>query len=101
MLENTIKTGKTDLKTLLRDAQDMFRDATSATGTKADELRSRGLTLLDAAIEKAQDAQTVAVSTGKEFADTADEYVRANPWKSVAIAAGAALAIGVLLNSRK
>jgi ElaB/YqjD/DUF883 family membrane-anchored ribosome-binding protein len=101
MLENTIKTGKTDLKTMLRDAQDMFRDATSATGSKADELRSKGLTLLDAAIEKAQDAQTVAVSTSKEFADTADEYVRSNPWKSVAIAAGAALAIGILLNSRK
>lgn len=96
MLETTIKT-RSDLKSLLLDAQDLFRDATSATGSKADELRSKGLNLLDAAIEKAQDAQTVAVSTSKEFAQTAGEYVRENPWKAVAIVAGAALLASLLV----
>lgn len=96
MLETTIKT-RSDLKSLLLDAQDLFRDATSATGSKADELRSRGLNLLDAAIDKAQDAQTVAVTTSKEFAQTAGEYVRENPWKAVAIVAGAALLASLLV----
>lgn len=96
MLETTIKT-RSDLKSLLLDAQDLFRDATSATGSKADELRSKGLNLLDAAIEKAQDAQTVAVTTSKEFAQTAGEYVRENPWKAVAIVAGAALLASLLV----
>lgn len=99
MLETTIKT-RGDLKSLLMDAQDMFRDATSATGSKAEELRSKGLTLLDAAVEKAQDAQTVAVSTSREFAQSAGEYVRENPWKAVAIVAGAALLASLLTKRR-
>ncbi len=99
MLENTIKT-RSDIKGLLMDAQDLFRDATSATGSKADELRSKGLTLLDAAIEKAQDAQTAAVTTSKEIAQSAGEYVRENPWKAVAIVAGAALLASLLVKHR-
>ena len=99
MLENTIKT-RSDIKGLLMDAQDLFRDATSATGSKADELRSKGLTLLDAAIEKAQDAQTAAVTTSKEIAQSAGEYVRENPWKAVAIVAGAALLASLLVKRR-
>lgn len=99
MLETTIKT-RSDLKSLLMDAQDMFRDATSATGSKAEELRSKGLSLLDAAVEKAQDAQTAAVSTSKEFAHSAGEYVRENPWKAVAIVAGAALLASLLAKRR-
>ena len=99
MLENTIKT-RSDIKGLLMDAQDLFRDATSATGSKADELRNRGLSLLDAAIEKAQDAQTVAVTTSKEIAQSAGAYVRENPWKAVAIVAGAALLASVLVKRR-
>lgn len=99
MLETTIKT-RSDLKSLLMDAQDMFRDATSATGSKADELRSRGLSLLDAAIDKAQDAQSVAVVTSKELAQTAGEYVRENPWKAVAIVASAALLASLVVKRR-
>jgi ElaB/YqjD/DUF883 family membrane-anchored ribosome-binding protein len=95
MLETTIKT-RSDLKSLLMDAQDLFRDATSATGSKADDLRNRGLNLLDVAIEKAQDAQSAAVSTSKEVAETAVDYVRENPWKAVAIVAGAALLASLL-----
>lgn len=99
MLETTIKT-RSDLKSLLMDAQDMFRDATSATGSKAEELRSKGLSLLDAAVEKAQDAQTAAVSTSKEIAQSAGDYVRENPWKAVAIVASAALVASLLVKRR-
>jgi ElaB/YqjD/DUF883 family membrane-anchored ribosome-binding protein len=99
MLETTIKT-RSDLKSLLMDAQDLFRDATSATGSKADELRNKGLSLLDTAIEKAQDAQSVAVTTSKEIAESAGDYVRENPWKAVAIVAGAALLASLLVKRR-
>ena len=100
MLEPTIKTAKTDMRSLLRDAQDMFRQATSTSGSKADELRNRGLNLLDTAIEKAQDAQYAAVNTSKEFAETADDFVRDNPWRSIAISASVGLVIGLLLTRR-
>jgi ElaB/YqjD/DUF883 family membrane-anchored ribosome-binding protein len=37
---------------------------------------------------------------GKELAHTADVYVKDNPWRTVAVAAGAGLLIGVLLGRK-
>ena len=97
MLSSNLKTVRTDMKTLVKDAQDLFREATSATGEKAELLRSQGLTLLDAAMSKAQEVQTAAMETGKEMAESTDTYVQENPWKAVAISAGAGILIGMLI----
>ena len=101
MLENNLKTVRTDLRSLLRDAQDLFREATSTTGMKAEDLRARGLDLLDTAMVKAQDIQTVAVDTSKEVVDTADSYVKDNPWRAVAISAGVGVVLGLMLSGRR
>jgi len=88
------------MNALVKDAQDLFREATLATGEKAEELREKGLVLLDAAMEKAQEVQAVALQKGKEAVQTTDEFVHENPWKAVAISAGIGLLIGLLV-SRK
>jgi ElaB/YqjD/DUF883 family membrane-anchored ribosome-binding protein len=100
MLENNLKTVRTDLRSLLRDAQDLFREATSSTGMKADDLRERGLELLDTALVKAQDLQSVALDTSKEVVDTADSYVKDNPWRAVAISAGVGVVLGMMIGRR-
>jgi ElaB/YqjD/DUF883 family membrane-anchored ribosome-binding protein len=100
MLTNNIKTVRTDMRTLVRDAQELFREASLATGEKAEELRSRGLVLLDAAMEKAQEVQSVAVERSKVAAQSTDEYVRANPWQAMGVAAGAGLLLGMLMSRR-
>jgi ElaB/YqjD/DUF883 family membrane-anchored ribosome-binding protein len=100
MLESNLKTVRNDMSTLIRDAQELFREATSTSGLKAEELRSKGLALLDNAIAKAQDVQAAALETGKELAGEADDYVRENPWRAVAISAGVGLLVGLLI-SRK
>lgn len=100
MLSSNIKTVQSDMRTLVRDAQDLFREATTATGEKADALRARGLSLLDSAMAKAQDVQAAAIETGKEMAETADNFVQENPWKAVAISAGVGLLLGVLIARR-
>lgn len=100
MLTSNIKTARSDMSTLIRDAQELFREATSSTGDKAEELRSRGLLLLDAAMEKANELQVVALERGKVAAQHTDEFVHTNPWKAVAISAGFGVLIG-LLASRK
>ena len=100
MLANNVKTVRNDMKTLLSDAQELFREATAATGDKADLLRQKGIAMLEAATSKAQEMQTAVVQTGKEMAETADDYVKENPWKAVGIAAGVGLLVGVLI-SRK
>jgi ElaB/YqjD/DUF883 family membrane-anchored ribosome-binding protein len=100
MLESNIKTVRNDMRTLIRDAQDLFREATSNSGVKADDLRNKGLMLLDTAMEKAQEVQAAAVETGKEVAQTTDEFVQQNPWKAVAISTGVGLLFGMLLSRR-
>lgn len=100
MLANNVKTVRNDMGTLLRDAQELFREATVATGDKADELRQKGIKMLESASVRAQELQTAAIETGKEVAEGVDDFVHENPWKSVAIAAGVGLLVGVLI-SRK
>jgi ElaB/YqjD/DUF883 family membrane-anchored ribosome-binding protein len=100
MLENNLKTVRTDIRSLLRDAQDLFREATSATGMKAEDLRARGLELLDTALVKAQDIQSVALDTSKEMVETADSYVKDNPWRAVAISAGVGVMLGMMIGRK-
>lgn len=100
MLASNIKTVRNDMKTLVKDAQDLFLEATHATGEKADELRAKGLALLDRALERAHEVQAMAVEKGKAAAHTTDEFVHEHPWKAMGIAAGIGLLVGVLI-SRK
>jgi ElaB/YqjD/DUF883 family membrane-anchored ribosome-binding protein len=79
-----------DVKALVRDAQSVLTAAAALTGNKADELRERGMQMLDVALGKAGKVQDQAVVKGKELAHTADVYVKDNPWRTVAVAAGAA-----------
>lgn len=100
MLTSNIKTVRNDMKTLVRDAQELFREATVSTGEKAEELRNKGLVMLEAAMEKAHEIQSVAMEKGKQAAQSTDEFVHEHPWKAVAISAGIGLVVGMLI-SRK
>lgn len=97
MLESNIKTVRNDMRTLVKDAQELFREATTSTGEKADELRSRGMVLLDAAMEKAQEVQAAAKETSKEVMHTTDEFVQHNPWMAIAVSTGIGMLVGMLL----
>jgi ElaB/YqjD/DUF883 family membrane-anchored ribosome-binding protein len=89
-----------DVKALVKDAQSLLTAAAALTGTKADELRERGMALLDTAMGKASKYQGQAVVKGKELASTADVYVKDNPWRTVAVAAGVGLLLGVVLGRK-
>ncbi|MGN6701760.1 MAG: DUF883 family protein [Burkholderiaceae bacterium] len=97
MMASNIKTGRNDLWSLLQDAQELFREATSLTGDRAEALRDKGLSVLEVALDKAQTMQTTAFETGRDMAATADDYVNENPWKAVMLSAGIGLVIGMLL----
>lgn len=97
MVESHLKTVRNDFSTLLRDAQALLREAASTTGSKADDLRGRGMALLDEANGRAKELQAAALDAGRELADSADDYVRKNPWQATAMAAGVGVLIGILL----
>jgi ElaB/YqjD/DUF883 family membrane-anchored ribosome-binding protein len=99
-LNGSMDRAGTDATALVKDAQSLLTAAAALTGTKADELRERGMRLLDAALGTAGKYQDQAVVKGKELAQTADVYVKDNPWRTVAVAAGVGLVVGVLLGRK-
>ncbi|MES3024484.1 MAG: DUF883 family protein [Pseudomonadota bacterium] len=99
-LNGSINAVQTDVKTLVRDAQSLLTAAAALTGEKADDMRARGMAMLDTALGKAQVVQGQAIVKGKELAHTADVYVKDNPWRTIAAAAGVGLLVGVILGRK-
>lgn len=91
----------TDMKALVRDAQALLSAAAALTGEKAEELRGRGMDMLDRALGKAGSYQDQAIEKGKELAHTADVYVKDNPWRTVVAAAGVGLLVGMLISRQQ
>jgi ElaB/YqjD/DUF883 family membrane-anchored ribosome-binding protein len=99
-IDNTIDSASADMKVLMKDAQALLTAAASMTGEKADALRTRGMELLDRAMGKASQYQGQAVIKSKELAETADVYVKDNPWRTVAAAASVGLLVGIYLGRK-
>lgn len=100
MTASSYKTVRNDMRTLVRSAQELFREVTAATGGRADEWRAKGTDMLDTALDQAQDIQAVALEAGQEFIDAADEFVRQKPWQAVAVSAGVGMLVGMLVARR-
>ncbi|MFC0252648.1 DUF883 family protein [Massilia consociata] len=92
---------QSDVKALVRDAQSMLTAAAALTGEKADELRNRGMEMLDRALGKAGRYQDQALERSKELAHEADVYVRDNPYRTLVVAAGIGIALGILLSRKQ
>lgn len=99
-LNGNLSAVQTDVKTLVKDAQTLLQAAAALTGEKAEEMRGRGMHLLDVALGKASQVQGQAIVKGKELAHTADVYVKDNPWRTIAAAAGVGLLVGVILGRK-
>ena len=100
MLESNINTVQTDLKTLMKDAQELFEEAATVSGSKAEELRTKGMRLLDSAIDDAHRLQQVAVEKGKKIAHDTDTYVHEHPWRAIGITAAVGVLVGMLIARR-
>jgi ElaB/YqjD/DUF883 family membrane-anchored ribosome-binding protein len=99
-INGSIKDASNDMKSLVKDAQALLTAAAALTGEKADEMRGRGMEMLDRALGKAGQYQGQALVKSKELAHTADVYVKDNPWRTIAVAAGAGLLLGVILGRK-
>ena len=89
-----------DIKTVLADAEDLLKQAASATGERATELRATALSRLKQAKEKAADMQVVVVEKGKKAARATDDYVHEHPWQSIGIAVAIGALLGLLINRK-
>jgi ElaB/YqjD/DUF883 family membrane-anchored ribosome-binding protein len=89
-----------DLRTVMADAEELLRATASQTGERIVAIRARAEESLKAAKARLLEQEEAALAKTKEAAKAADEYVRANPWKAVGIAALAGLILGILAARR-
>ncbi len=89
-----------DFKVVVADAEELLRVTAGQAGEKAVELRSKIQSRLADAKLHLADAQQVMVDKAKAVGRASDEYVHDHPWRSVGIAAGVGLVIGLLIGRR-
>lgn len=89
-----------DFKVVVADAEELLRATANQAGDKAAEMRTKiQARLADAKIRLA-DAEAVVVDKAKLVGRAADDYVHDNPWRSVGVAAGIGLIVGLLIGRR-
>ena len=88
------------VKNSLDDAEGLLREAASASGEQAVELRERALASLRRTREALYDVQDEVRARGRRAARATDDYVHDNPWQSIGIAGLAGLLVGVLIARR-
>lgn len=89
-----------DMKVVVSDAEELLRATASQAGEKVTALRGKIEDNLVKARASLADAQAAVIEKAKEAGHATDEYVHDNPWKSVGIAAGIGLVIGLLIGRR-
>ena len=89
-----------DLNLVIEDAQVLLRMTADQVGDEAKAVRERVSARLGQAKEELQALQDSALQSAKAAAHATDHFVNENPGKSVAIAAGAGLLLGVLISRR-
>ena len=87
----------TDLKTLVNDADELFRATATQAGEKITVARQKVEQSLIEGKKALADPEKVVVKKSKECAEIADDYVRENPWSAIGIAAGVGLVLGLLI----
>ncbi len=88
------------MKAALDEAEGFLRDAASASGEQAQELREQAMESLRATREALHDTKLSVVRQGKKVAREADEYVHDNPWQAITAAGVAGLLVGLLISRR-
>jgi ElaB/YqjD/DUF883 family membrane-anchored ribosome-binding protein len=90
----------TDFKVVVADAEELLRATASQAGDKAADLRAKIQNRLADAKVRIADAEAAVIDKAKRAGRAADDYVHDNPWRSVGIAAGVGLVIGLLIGRR-
>ena len=90
-----------DLRTLVADTEALLAATAGQAGEKVAELRAQAETAIRRARARLSDLEDEFATKVRESARATDEYVRANPWRAVGIAAGAGLLVGLLLGWRR
>lgn len=104
MVSKTAKTAQevlsNDFQILVKDAEKLLEHTATLAGDQADELRAQIHESLLRAKETLRLSQESLREKGEEAVVAAEDYVQANPWQSIGIAAGVGFVLGLLATRR-
>jgi ElaB/YqjD/DUF883 family membrane-anchored ribosome-binding protein len=86
-----------DFEALIADTEELLGATAAQGGEKVAAMRSRMADRLVDAKERLTAVQKVVTDRTRATAKATDDYVRGNPWQSVAIAGGVGFVLGFLL----
>jgi ElaB/YqjD/DUF883 family membrane-anchored ribosome-binding protein len=89
-----------DLALVIADAEELLRMTASQVGDGAADIRSRVQARMTQAKIDLVNMEEAAIAKARAAGHAADEYVHDNPWKSIGIAAGIGLVLGLLVSRR-
>lgn len=89
-----------DLRVVIADAEELLRMTADQAGEGVADIRSRVQTKMNQAKIDLIQLQDAAVARAKAAGHATDEFVHENPWKSIGIAAGIGLVVGLLVGRR-
>lgn len=89
-----------DLKIVVADAEELLRTTADETSEGAVEMRKRVQNRINEAKTDLAHLRKLAIDKAKAVGSSTDEFVHANPWKSMGIAASLGIVAGVLLSRR-
>lgn len=89
-----------DFKLVVADAEELLRATAGQAGDKVGEMRDRIQVNLTTAKANLAEAQAAMLDHAKAVGRATDDYVHDNPWRSVGVAAGFGLVIGLLIGRR-
>ena len=85
-----------DLKAVVADAEELLKATASQTGERIAAARAKAEESLKAAKARLAEQEGAVMAKTRAAAKAAEDYVRANPWKAVGIAAGAGFVLCLL-----
>jgi ElaB/YqjD/DUF883 family membrane-anchored ribosome-binding protein len=89
-----------DLRVVIADAEELLRMTADQAGEAAIDIRSRIQARMTQAKADLLLLQEAAVAKAKAAGYATDEFVHENPWKSIGIAAGVGMLLGLLVGRR-
>jgi ElaB/YqjD/DUF883 family membrane-anchored ribosome-binding protein len=90
----------TDIKVLVRDAEELVKATAAETGDKVVELRQHMQRSVQDVKSNLHRLESAVIEKAKPTAVAADQYVRTHPWTAIGISAMAGLVVGLLTNRR-
>ena len=89
-----------DLKVVIADAEELLRLTADQAGSSVTDVRNRVQARMNQAKTDLIHLQDTAVAQVKAAGLATDEFVHANPWKSISMAAGLGVILGLMAGLR-